>query len=75
MSDPIRAGIQQYLDELGDGWHLAHYVIALGIERVTADGNIESTPWYYAPPNQAEYVTDGLLDAVQDMRIEPADHE
>lgn len=75
MSDPIRAGIQQYLDELGDGWHLSHYVAAIGIERVTSDGRIETCAWWHAPDSQPEYVTDGLLCAVQDIRMEPADTE
>ncbi|WP_044109866.1 hypothetical protein [Mycobacterium canetti] len=67
-SDPIRAAIQQLLDDYGDGWTLADYVVAMGLECVTADGTIETTPWWHAPPQQAEWVTDGLLVALTEMR-------
>ena len=32
-----------------------------GIERVV-DGEIEATSWYWAPPSQPEWMTDGLID-------------
>lgn len=66
--DAIRAAIQQLLDEAGDGWQLAHFVVAVGLERVTSDGVVETTPWWLAPKQQAEYVSDGLLLAVEEMR-------
>jgi hypothetical protein len=65
--DAIRAAIQQYLDDCGDGWQLAHFVIAVGLERIT-DDTIESAPWWIEPPDQPAYVTDGLLTAIEDQR-------
>jgi len=66
--DPIRAGIQHALDSIGDGWNAAHYVVCLGLERVTSDGELETCPFWFAPPEQADYITDGLLMAVEDAR-------
>lgn len=66
--DPIRAGIQQILDESGDGWTAHHYIACVGIERVTADGDLESTSWYVTPGTQADYITDGLLTAIEEAR-------
>lgn len=57
----IRAAIQALLDSSGDGWALAQHVIIMGIERVV-DGEIEATSWYWAPPAQPEWMTDGLID-------------
>ncbi len=56
------------LDAHGDGWQVAQYMIALGLERVDSDGRLETTPWVYAPPEQPEWQTDGLLEAAMDLR-------
>lgn len=68
--DPIREAIQKILDIHGDGWSSSHYVVAIGLERVTEDGNLETSSWWYAPPTQADYITDGLLGKVCEMRAE-----
>ena len=64
----IREAIQAMLDAHGDGWQCAQFVICMGLERVTADGDLESSPWIYAPHQQPEWQTDGLLDAAAEMR-------
>lgn len=66
--DEVRAAIQKVLDASGDGWHLsASFVIVMGIERVT-NGGIEATAWYLHPSEQPDWATDGLLNAVIDLR-------
>jgi len=40
----------------------------MGLERVTADGELESSPWIWAPGQQPDWQTDGLLDAAMEMR-------
>lgn len=67
MSD-IRAALQAMLDQHGDGWQVAQFVVALGLERVNADGELESSPWIYAPAQQPEWQTDGLMDAAMELR-------
>lgn len=62
MSDRIRKAIQEVLDDSGDGWTVTQYVVAMGLEKITVDGEIEATAWYYAPQNQAGWQTCGLLD-------------
>lgn len=64
----LRHNIQRMLDLAGDGWHLAQYVLCMGLERVTPDGELECTAWVWAPPNQAEWMSDGLLQACTDLR-------
>jgi hypothetical protein len=66
VSDSIRAGIQQVLDEDGGGWRTAHYVVAVGLERIV-DGEIETAAWLYAEPNQPNYITDGLLLKAEEL--------
>lgn len=61
----IRAAVQAMLDDLGDGWKVDQLVICMGLERI---GRVESTPWLWAPPDQPEWQTDGLLAAAVDMR-------
>lgn len=66
--DEVRAAIQRVLDASGDGWQLgASLVIVMGIERLT-DKGIEATAWYLHPPEQPDWATDGLLNAVLDLR-------
>lgn len=69
MSDPIRDALQQHLDECGDGWSVRDYVVSLGLERVLADGGIETATYWIAPREQAEYVTDGLFRSAWDDRV------
>ena len=68
MIDSLRAAIQAVVDADPEGWTVNHWVIAIGLERVTADGDVESTPWWIAQPGQPEYVTDGLLHRVDEIR-------
>lgn len=62
MSDQIREAIQKVLNQEGDGWTVTQYVVAMGLEKLNPDGEIEATAWYYAPDNQASWQTCGLLD-------------
>lgn len=70
MSDIIRAAIQQALDAYGDGWSCANWVVAVGLERITDEGEVETSSWWLAQKGQPDYVTDGLLLAVEGMRTE-----
>jgi hypothetical protein len=67
MSDPVREAIQTILDACGDGWTLDSYCVVMGLERVNSAGEIETTPWWTAPSSQAEWVTDGLIIALDRM--------
>lgn len=67
MSHYIREGVQQFLDEHSDGWSVAHYVLAVGLERVV-DGEIETAAWMYADPSQPTYVTEGLLLKAEELQ-------
>lgn len=72
--DEIRAAIQRVLDVAGDGWHLgANFIVVMGLERLT-NGGIETTAWYLHPQDQPDWITDGLLWAVDQMR-ESADED
>ncbi len=68
MDAAIRAAIQAMLDRYGDGWQVAQFVVALGLEKVGPDGDLESIPWVYAPTGQPDWQTDGLLEAAIDLR-------
>lgn len=63
----LRAALQALLDEQGDGYSVAQYVIAFGLERIV-DGRIESAAWVWSPPQQADWQTDGLLLAACELR-------
>jgi hypothetical protein len=67
VSDPVRAALQQILDACGDGWTVADYCVVMGLERVNSDGEIETTPWWTAPTQQATWITDGLIIALDRM--------
>ncbi len=60
--DKIREAIQEFLNTEGEGWSLTQYVIAMGLERIDSDGNVEAIAWYYAPDGQADWQTGGLLE-------------
>ena len=60
--DKIREAIQQFLNDAGDGWNLTQYVVAMGLQRIDSNGNVESIAWYYAPEGQADWQTGGLLE-------------
>jgi hypothetical protein len=69
LLDKLRAVLQEIIDEddRADGWTLSQLVIVMGIERIMADGSMEATSWYWRPPDQADWMTVGLLDAALDM--------
>lgn len=68
--DKLRQVIQEILDtdEDAEGWTLGPFVIAMGIERIDADGEVLATSWYWAPRNQADWMTAGLLESAIEMR-------
>ena len=72
MNPDIRAAIQAMLDSCGGGWQVAQYVVVMGLERVH-DGQIESSPWMWAPPHQPDWQTDGLLEAAIELRCADPD--
>jgi hypothetical protein len=63
----LRNAIQRVLNEEGDGWIVGQFVLALGLEKMV-DGVIESTAWVWAPADQPDWVTDGLLRAASELR-------
>jgi len=63
----LRNAIQRVLNEEGDGWIVGQFVLALGLEKMV-DGVIESTAWVWAPADQPDWVTDGLLAAASELR-------
>lgn len=65
--EEIKAAIQRYLDNEGEGWAVSQWVVAMGLERVTADGELESLAWYCAPNDQADWHTKGLLQNASDL--------
>lgn len=69
QENALRAAVQALLDEAGDGWCVAQLVLCMGLERVNSTtGEIESTPWIWAPKAQAEWMTDGLIETALTMR-------
>lgn len=70
LAAAIRRAVQAVLDADGDGYHVAQFVVCMGIERVTGDGELESAPWIWAPPGQPEWMTDGLLESAQLIRCQ-----
>lgn len=66
--DDLHAAIQAILDAAGDGWNVNQFVVAMGIERITSDGELESATWWIAPRSQPEWQTDKLLEQALDDR-------
>ena len=64
----LRAALQLLLDEEGDGWTPTQHVVCVGLERISADGQIEAGSWAWAPPSQPEWMTTGLLEEVINSR-------
>lgn len=54
------------LDCEGDGWHLAHYAVVMGIQKLDSDGTVTNASWIASPVDQADYITEGLISAVMD---------
>lgn len=66
--DRLRQDLQYLLDCEGDGWQLAHYVVVLGIQKLSDDGHIQNASWIAVPIDQADYITDGLIESAEIMR-------
>jgi len=66
--DVLRQAIQGVLDSAGDGYQLAHYVVVMGIQKMNPEGHVTSSAWLAHPIDQADYITDGLLNTAEEMR-------
>ena len=66
--DEVRAVLQRLINEDNEGWTVGQIVVVMALERINADGTVDSTPWYWAPANQADWMTGGLLEAAHDLR-------
>lgn len=64
----LRNAIQKLLNAEGDGWCLDQFVLALGLQRITSDGTVESTAWVWSPAEQPDWQTDGLIRAASELR-------
>lgn len=64
----IRTAIQKLLDASGDGYLLEEFVLAMSLQRLNSDGEVESVAWVWSPSEQADWKTDGLLQAALDLR-------
>lgn len=58
MADPIGNAIESCTQ---DGWTVVHYVAAAGVQRITADGKVETGMVFFTAQDQPRYVTEGLL--------------
>jgi len=72
--DPIRAAIQDWLDRDGEQWQVSHYAVVLGLERVR-DGEFESLAWVHAPPDQPDWVTNGLIEKADEFQHAPINED
>lgn len=70
MDESLREAIQRLLNSLGDGWTVTQYVVAMGLERMDSEGAVEATAWYWAPSEQPDWQTSGLLDEAKEMHLE-----
>jgi hypothetical protein len=69
LTDRIREAVQAVIDaEEGQGWTVAQWVVAMGLERILSDGTMEGCSWYLGPPEQADWITAGLLEAALETR-------
>lgn len=66
--DRLRASLQYLLDCEGDGYQLAHYAVVMGLQKMDSSGVVSNTTWMAVPQDQPDYVTDGLVQAAEDMR-------
>jgi hypothetical protein len=64
----LRNAIQKLLNADSDGWIVQEFVLALGLQRMNSEGHIESTAWVWAPAEQPDWQTDGLLRAASELR-------
>lgn len=69
FADRIRDAVQAVIDqEEPQGWAVAQYVVAMGLERITSTGTVEAISWYWAPPEQPDWMTAGLLESALEIR-------
>ena len=66
--DAVRAAIQALFDADGEGWQVGQWVTVVGLERLRDGGGVEATSWWVSPPQQAEWMTDGLLESAKELR-------
>ena len=64
----LRVAIQYLLDCEGDGFQLAHFVVAVGLQKMDSTAALTSTSWLAVPSEQPDYITQGLLDSAEGMR-------
>jgi hypothetical protein len=67
-ADRLRNAIQKLLNAEGDGFIVDQFVLALGLQRIDSDGKVQSTAWVWAPAEQPDWQTDGLLRAASELR-------
>lgn len=73
--DRVRKALQDLLDAEGDGWHMSHFVVILGLEKISEDGEVMTSAWVTGPVGQPDYVTDGLIATAQDLRDDSCDDD
>lgn len=66
-------GIQDALNQENPGWHVNHFVLVVGAERVADDGGVEACTALFIADGQPEYVTTGLLCSVDELRYYEGD--
>lgn len=62
----LRDAVQKLLNQEGDGWSVHQFVVVMGLERLNPAGEVESTPWSWAPPEQPEWQSLALLGQALD---------
>lgn len=73
--DPIGDAIQDTLNTEGEDWHAAGYILIVGCQRVSPDGEMESQAFRYIAPDQPPWVTRGLLDEAHEGARESSDED
>lgn len=68
LIDRIRQAIQAVIDADESGWTVSQWVTVMGLERILSDGSMEACSWYLAPPDQADWMNAGLLEAGLELR-------
>lgn len=70
LAAAVRAAVQAILDAAGDGYQAAQFVVCMGLERINAAGELEATPWLWAPPSQPDWMTGGLLESAYGLHMD-----
>ncbi|MCV7210531.1 DUF7213 family protein [Mycolicibacterium canariasense] len=61
MDDRIAEAIQELLNREGDGWTLSNYIVAMQLQRLSPEGEIEGTDWSWAPRSQPTSTNRAML--------------